>query len=118
MMPEPCCSTDARHPATAPLLRRCTWGRVWLSSASASRDGQTLALAGTLTDGWRETVDPAPRARGLVDRHSCPAAAAPGLGYCRVAGWVPGGQQLLVAREFRAEAATRRQLRGAAAGHP
>ena len=32
-----------------------------------------------------------------------PAAANPGLGYAEFAGWVPGGQQLLMVRESRAE---------------
>ena len=45
---------DARHGPQAPLLRRCTYGVVWASSARHNREGTALALAVQPLEGWRE----------------------------------------------------------------
>lgn len=99
---------DGRHGVDKPLARRCTYALVWAQSASLNREGNALALAVQPMEAWRElwlfrrkggqwSLDVLP-----------PAGLAPQLGYAEFAGWVPGGQQVLVAREARGDGRYRR----------
>jgi hypothetical protein len=89
--------------ADKPIVTRCTYGVVWASSATLNREGNTLAVAVQTMDAWRELWVFRKEADGWKARVLPPAATMPETGYAEFAGWVPGGRQVLVAREARGE---------------
>lgn len=102
---------DAKAKADAPALaERCSWGQVWAASAAPNREGTALALAVQPVDGWRELWVFRKDAGGWGVQVLPPAALQPGTGYAEFAGWEPGGQRLLVAREAIAEGKTIRRF--------
>lgn len=101
---------DARTGNAKPLARRCTYGIVWTASVTANREGSALAVAVQPVDGWVELWVFRKSADGWSVRVLPPAPATPGIGYVEAAGWVPGGAELLVAREARAEGRYRRSF--------
>lgn len=90
------------------LVRHCGWGLVASSSARVNREGTAVALASVPTDGWRELWLLRKTPQGWRLTVMPPAAAQPGIGYAELAGFAPGGKEMLVAREARAEGRYRR----------
>jgi len=90
---------DAKHGIQNPLLTRCTYGVVWPASVSVNAKGTALSLAVQPTDSWREMWVFQQGPNGWSADVVPPALDNPNLGYVEFAGWVPGGTQMLAARE-------------------
>jgi hypothetical protein len=101
---------DSKNDATAPLLRRCTYGVVWQASVRTNREGTAVALAVQPMEGWRELWVLHKTAAGWLADVLPPAATTPETGVAEWAGWVPGGRQMLVAREARGQGRYRKSF--------
>jgi hypothetical protein len=101
---------EAQRPHAAPLVRRCTYGIVWMASAHAIPQGPALVLAVQPLESWRELwVIHQDAGHWTVDVLS-PGADDPEEGYVDYAGFVPGPKRLLIAREVREHGRFRRRF--------
>lgn len=89
------------QPAATPLVRRCTYGIVWMASAQLIGDGRALVLAVQPLESWRELwVFHADSGAWRIDVVS-PGLDDPEEGYVEFAGFAPGTSRLLIAREVK-----------------
>jgi hypothetical protein len=92
---------DAHGQPAALLVRRCTYGIVWLASAQPIAQGRALVLAVQPLEAWRELwVFHASAAGWRVDVLS-PGADDPEEGYVEFAGFAPRSGRLLTVREVK-----------------
>lgn len=94
---------DAKHNIDKPLAQRCTYSKVWMSSATRNRENTALAIAVQPSESWRELWIFYKKGNSWQINILPPASANPEMGYAEFAGWVPGGKKILVAQEARAE---------------
>lgn len=92
------------------LAKRCTYGLVWNASYSVNREGTAASLAVQTGEAWRELWVFRKTGGEWALRVLPPAGVNPGAGYAEFAGWVPGGSQMLVAREASGEGKTVRNF--------
>ncbi len=92
---------DAHRGRAAPLVRRCTYGIVWMASVQPIQQGPALVLSVQPLESWRELWLFHERA-GIwtVDVLSA-GADDPEEGYIEFAGFAPGTRRLLTVREVR-----------------
>jgi len=101
---------DATHDASTPLAKRCSYGVVWAASASTSPNGRAVALAVQPLEGWRELWVFRRDGNDWSVAVLPPGASNPELGVVEFAGWVPGGDKLLLAREARIDGRFKRSF--------
>jgi hypothetical protein len=95
-----CVTLHGAHRA-APLIRRCTYGIVWMASVQTLADGPGLALAVQPLESWRELWLFHQRAGAWAVDVISPATDDPEAGYVEFAGFAPGAKRLLIVREVK-----------------
>jgi len=101
---------DPRMSRAAPLVRRCTYGIVWMTSAQAIAQGQALVLSVQPLESWRELWVFHQRAGAWTVDVLSPGADDPEEGYVEYAGFVPGTRRLLIVRELKEKGRFRRSF--------
>ena len=101
---------DTRSRPAPVLVRRCTYGVVWLASAQSFAQGRALALAVQPLPSWRELWVFHAQPEGWTVDVISPGLDGPEIGYVDFAGFVPATRRLLVAREVRTRAGFARRF--------
>jgi hypothetical protein len=91
----------AQRPAAHALVRRCTYGIVWLASAQSIAQGSALVVAVQPLESWRELWVFHCVAEGWTVDVLSPGAEEPEAGYVEFAGFVPRTRRLLIVREVK-----------------
>ncbi|HEX3397994.1 MAG TPA: hypothetical protein VHS76_14930 [Steroidobacteraceae bacterium] len=106
-----CVALSDAHPGrTAPLVRRCTYGIVWMASAQTILKGPALVLAVQPLESWRELWLFHEKAGAWTIDVLSPGADDPEEGYVEFAGFAPGTRRLLIAREVKDRGRFRRRF--------
>ena len=102
--------TDVHAGRTVPLVRRCTYGIVWMASAQSVPKGPALVLAVQPLESWRELWLFHEKAGTWTVDVLSPGANDPEEGYVEFAGYAPGTRRLLIAREVKEHGRFRRRF--------
>jgi len=94
---------DEKHSLDKPLAQRCTFSKVWLTSATKNSENTALAIAVQPANAWRELWIFYKKGNNWGINILPPAPSTPDMGYAEFAGWVPGGKKMLIAQEARSE---------------
>jgi hypothetical protein len=90
---------DVRRRPDVALVRRCTYGIVWMGSVQPVGAASALVLAVQPLDGWRELWVFHERSGAWTIDVVSPGTEDPDLGYVEFAGFAADSRRLLVARE-------------------
>lgn len=102
---------EAHRQRSAPLVRRCTYGIVWMASAQALPQGRALVLAVQPLESWLELWVFHKRAATWTIDVLSPGTDDPEEGYVEFAGFAPGRRRLLlIAREVKDRGHFRRRF--------
>jgi hypothetical protein len=101
---------DAHRRDAAPLVRRCTFGIVWMASAQAIPQEPAVVLAVQPLESWRELWVFHKRSGTWTIDVLSPGVDDPDEGYVEFAGFASGARRLLIAREVKERGRFRRQF--------
>ena len=101
---------EAHGQRAAPLVRRCTYGIVWMASAQSIAQGRALVLAVQPLESWRELWVFHESAGAWAVEVLSPGLDDPEEGYVEFAGFAPGTRRLLIVREVKDRGRFRRRF--------